>query len=1161
MCDMSLPAPWSLTKQHEEEEQPTGDCEPDLIANKLQSMGPYLENLSHDITSHIFSYLPLASIHSIFLTSKSLQAAANANELWKLKYSARWNIMPDLPWPDTAIAKRETFWKCCFKNAFCHPHDLWLTHWNCVLPHDGESDGRTCLPDTFNHEILNARTFCSSESNSESLSKLCPTCRYHPLLSSNLENIQKDATEREISFQKLKQSKDQLQESFQDHDPVFQTRQRTWEAKAYTNESVRRSTLYSVAKYSRRMHALESMYDDNQIKEYLSSNPSIDSNTKSLKIHYRHKRKCIQDAFSNASTFQRKICTEQYRASGIHFFTDALFFKTSEKEQGFPHDHEQTFDYNNKHSLYDDVYGNSKTDEEGIEFPLPVQISQHSWHICRLQNPDFTRPITFKTWIQRPDCFSVYPSEGFIQPGETTYIYFSIKPKGSIITACMEEIDIKREECHEFFQKKSSEEGNLPLVPFLIRYMFAPILPMGINGTLGEQIKQSKKVQLLNELWDSFSIQKQHAQSLYVSAHVHSNYSLEQFQNETLIPFEICSSRVHGKECADKKWNEPSPMVLVAPNLQQYDDRSISNDIKCSTPMQIFDFLQNLTAGEHRSSEGDSSQPCTVCKMNWIIRSEEFGRRFVTRKLICSYSEKLRKMKLIRIWQCIRSLESYFEYDMEDEGLSLNIELLNKDIEDSFQSSESRSLNQLEQHEKNISDLLQQLNRIFKLLYHMHETLLEMIAYPNLKMEEKNMLKEYECHINDMCICIQDEIQKSKSLIQLKDLTKSILNPGTISDSSKVNATEPYRNNLQGNPWRMSGVYESIKSTDSSTEYLHDKPLKLSNYPYFKEEPERFQRFRRFANSTGMYSFGLEEDPNQIQNLHSIKNRVDSDLCSSYHSDIFKNNLKYAFNSSIAMIHDPKSLMVQGVYDRVKSAGVVRAPFSPHFIFWPNDNVAEVTTQGMAFNDMNKEDITSGGEEKMLKPRQRLNISWNDPDPDGYAIMNKKSTSSNNKGFATCSMERYLMNVPPPGVGRYLLSTRKNPSAPLWKFSIEVDGDESKNIRLFDSTQPNGENSFAHATNPLPPAPDLDAQNNNGRNRALNIVWLICTSLGWHDSCSEGAPIVNRKLLIAAQWWSNSFMFVPMICTLVARWLLWVTPLPMAYHLDGIPFSANKKMR
>jgi hypothetical protein len=119
-----------------------------------------VERMSEDVSALILSHLTLQEIAAISETSKILYQSCRSDPLWKRLFEYRWNV------PD---AKEKDYFQA-YRQAHQHPHDLWVTHWNCVYPAEGLSPGRCCLRQTKRH--LN-RSF---QGHTSELAK-CPFCR------------------------------------------------------------------------------------------------------------------------------------------------------------------------------------------------------------------------------------------------------------------------------------------------------------------------------------------------------------------------------------------------------------------------------------------------------------------------------------------------------------------------------------------------------------------------------------------------------------------------------------------------------------------------------------------------------------------------------------------------------------------------------------------------------------------------------------------------------------------------------------------------------------------------------------------------------------------------------------------------------------------------
>jgi hypothetical protein len=74
------------------------------------------------------------------------------------------------------------------------------------------------------------------------------------------------------------------------------------------------------------------------------------------------------------------------------------------------------------------------------------ETAHHSWHIIRLTNPEYVRPITYRCYIQCPEAFTVFPSQGYLKAGETVHLFLGVRMRGSLLNEGFEAIDVERDE-------------------------------------------------------------------------------------------------------------------------------------------------------------------------------------------------------------------------------------------------------------------------------------------------------------------------------------------------------------------------------------------------------------------------------------------------------------------------------------------------------------------------------------------------------------------------------------------------------------------------------------------------------------------------------------------------------------------------------------------
>jgi hypothetical protein len=301
-------------------------------------------------------------------------------------------------------------------------------------------------------------------------------------------------------------------------------------------------------------------------------------------------------------------------------------------------------------------------------------------------------------------------------------------------------------------------------------------------------------------------------------------------------------------------------------------------------------------------------------------------------------------------------------------------------------------------------------------------------------------------------------------------------------------------------PWRYSGVYKHIRSTDS----IFGGEILNSNG---KDEPDYLDAFRHLTHCLGSLCLGRQVDQNHIYSVIKPTSRRFVQKQGNPASDIFMDDPISALEAGICMLYDPRSLLLHGVYDRIRYPGsVVRRPRmdAPHFL--GEDHLAVINVVRQAMYDLPK----------------------------------------------------YIHDIPPPGVGRFVVST----------FRVDESNSTSSDIvelELSDHNSEAGHNVNQEET--------LEAQNAPlGRQpmpalrrgpRFIQLLWTLGASLGLVliDSSTIPTVFVDRTILIATHWINLSLMIAPLIVTLVGRCGEWIPSQPADYQLDGLPFRLNDKMR
>lgn len=258
-----------------------------------------------------------------------------------------------------------------------------------------------------------------------------------------------------------------------------------------------------------------------------------------------------REAFSCAGTFHRRLEVEQFEiGSALHFLTDVLFFNLTDPatEEG-QWEVEQLLE--EAHAATSDE--ETHPDESFQPGDLILhEVAHHSWHVVRFANPDYHRPILFSIGIQRLDCFTVFPTEGYLPPGQSQWITIGVRPLGSALAYAFEALNVQRDGAG-VWADLYTEEAHLPMVPIMIRYHFCcdfqPIQTQQddsqrpqhrVERAIDEDVtwqNQSVHARRTKRILDYYRNQKSASPSsiryIGLSAHVHAHYDLPTFRLST----------------------------------------------------------------------------------------------------------------------------------------------------------------------------------------------------------------------------------------------------------------------------------------------------------------------------------------------------------------------------------------------------------------------------------------------------------------------------------------------------------------------------------------------------------------------------------------------------------------------------------------------------
>ena len=305
-----------------------------------------------------------------------------------------------------------------------------------------------------------------------------------------------------------------------------------------------------------------------------------------------------------------------------------------------------------------------------------------------------------------------------------------------------------------------------------------------------------------------------------------------------------------------------------------------------------------------------------------------------------------------------------------------------------------------------------------------------------------------------------------------------------------------------------------------------------------------------------MANLGMQEDPNH------------HDSAVSMHTDMFKNDALKSWVIAQLMMGNPKVLIGHGVYDRVRKPGsIIRCPSFPVDAYFPLNNRPQERLDQIRKVIKKLDKWASIAARFEWKPKKAsaslqqkyfgfksINFEINEQDPDGLdlIVFGQQRFQIN---FQT-SMAHYVSNVPLPGQGKLLLL-----SSPQSKdddnFSISTDVLYTK-VQPYESLlhpsmgdEENQEEADEEESRLQQSAVrDRNNQQNDQEVLAMNLIMLIATHMGWtiDDDYRGGFLLVDRRLLIACQWFSNTIMTASLLASLLSRKILLINPFPV----DGV---------
>ena len=972
-----------------------------------------LETLDEDVSSLILCHLSLDDIANVSLVSRNLCRAARSTALWKTLFHRRWNVKymeeisldrKDLAGSHAANDSADSGehdnhdYATAYREAHAHPHVLWITHWNCVYPSDGLSPGRCYIASKKGWPKKTGRQDCIDEGIGSVPGRYCPHCR----------------------------------------DPNY------WDA--LDNGQVNSQA---------QAMALATALTRQKFRKRLSSSSLLDSTPSCPTANRR--------AFETSATFHRRLQTRQYERGSTNFLTDLLFFNLTDpihSDGQWELERLLVEARSGLEGVAEAAGGNVNNEilnNTGSRDPL-YETSHHSWHIIRLTNPDFYRPIVYQFGIQRPECFTAYPSEGFISPGDTICVTLGVRPLGSALCYAFESLNVQRDGLDAEWANLYSDEAHLPLAPFIVRYRFATTQPFwtenledptkvppdrhvsnpGLNAFLEKPLKEVA----LEYNWRQ-DVPSHHMRSIPLSVHVNAHYNFHDFLRETCHPFDLL-----------RETNGP---ILHAPALQEVFPK-------------IYRRLENVPREERRLLQVHSEGPCVRCRQPWCLRDEELLHAYIVMRGECEWHFERRILVMRNLLRCIRLMSN---------NSSMGTTLFNA-----------------------------------ALVYKATCIVLSLKAAPWLSERQLHVLVRWEVVLD----CLYREVSAGEE--------------------------DGWR------PWRLNGVYRFVLCTDSVFRRFDYSKSDLDTV--WKEEPGYLETFRHLAHSPGRFCLGPQEDPNHLGEVVIRSSRRYFRVQKSLGTDLFMDDPIFSLQAGICMVHDPRSLVVHGLYDRIPYAGtLVRRPkvFSA-LLFGSRD-------------ERLRGDQPPPKKSGFVVSRKRLRYYELQDTCDTHSICTVFSpgdaeTASSNTSL---SMRNYLSAVPPPGSGRFALcGTVDTDDGTGRSRLVSLDFDEGS--KLGSVGLRHGEGRGDNEVEMRSQRNRMRRDNNRGP-RIFHLFWFLAAQLGLivDDRPESGSVFVDRRILIATQWLCISLMVAPLLLTLCARYAQWIPARPLDYELEGLPFQVTNEMR
>jgi hypothetical protein len=171
-------------------------------------------------------------------------------------------------------------------------------------------------------------------------------------------------------------------------------------------------------------------------------------------------------------------------------------------------------------------------------------------------------------------------------------------------------------------------------------------------ATTNPQPTSTKFQYVVDHLWDNVAAESD-VRTIHISCHVNSNYSLDEFQRATLMPFDIPNVKSFTT-------SKPStvPLTTLMPNLMERD-------------RPLFAMIQNLDTELEKSHAGDcyrTEKCCMNCNRDWGPQSEILGRSYILHRLDLEWHALIRSRQQSDFLKTINAIPLMLKKSLLDDG-------------------------------------------------------------------------------------------------------------------------------------------------------------------------------------------------------------------------------------------------------------------------------------------------------------------------------------------------------------------------------------------------------------------------------------------------------------------------------------------------------------